>query len=121
MNLRQFDREFALTNRLRTEGTQNLLQAARLAGVKRVVAQSFGGWTYTRTGGPIKTEEDPLDPEPPTPFRRTLNAIQYLETAVQGAKGIEASRCATAPSMVRPHPSGAGVPFSDTIDAGSSR
>ena len=65
-----------LTNRLRTEGTDNLLAAARAAGVRRVVAQSFAGWTYERAGGPVKTEQDPLDPSPPPGFRRTLDAIR---------------------------------------------
>jgi len=89
MNLRRFDREFASTNRLRTEGTDNLLAAARAAGVRRVVAQSFAGWTYARAGGPVKTETDPLDPDPPPAFRRTLDAIRYLERALEAAEGIE--------------------------------
>ena len=89
MNLRRFDREFASTNRLRTEGTDNLLAAARPAGVRRVVAQSFAGWTYARAGGPVKTETDPLDPDPPPAFRRTLDAIRYLERALEAAEGIE--------------------------------
>jgi nucleoside-diphosphate-sugar epimerase len=89
MNLRRFDREFASTNRLRTAGTDNLLAAARAAGVRRVVAQSFAGWTYERAGGSVKTETDPLDPEPPAAFRRTLDAIRYLEGALQAAQGIE--------------------------------
>src|SRR5688572_184169 len=59
LNLRRFDREFEPTNRLRTEGTQNLLQAARAVGVSRFIAQSFGGWTYSRGGSSLKTEEDP--------------------------------------------------------------
>lgn len=89
LNLRRFDREFALTNRLRTEGTDNLLAAARAAGVRRVVAQSFAGWTYERAGGSVKTEDDPLDPDPPPAFHRTLDAIRYLEAALKAAEGIE--------------------------------
>jgi nucleoside-diphosphate-sugar epimerase len=89
LNLRRFDREFALTNQLRTEGTDNLLAAAHAAGVQRVVAQSFAGWTYERAGGSVKTEDDPLDPDPPPAFRRTLDAIRYLEAALQAAKGID--------------------------------
>jgi len=89
LNLRRFDREFALTNRLRTEGTDNLLAAARAAGVRRVVAQSFAGWTYERTGGPIKTEANALDPDPPAAFRRTLDAIRYLEAVLQAADQID--------------------------------
>jgi nucleoside-diphosphate-sugar epimerase len=90
MNLRRFDREFALTNRLRTEGTDNLLAAARAAGVRRIVAQSFAGWTYERAGGSVKSEDDPLDPDPPPALRRTLDAIRYLEAALQAAEGTEA-------------------------------
>jgi 2-alkyl-3-oxoalkanoate reductase len=90
-NLRpkRFDREFAPTNRLRSEGTDNLLATARAAGVRRFVAQSFTGWPFARTGGPVKTEEDPLDPDPPAQFRRTLEVIRRLEDTVAGAEGME--------------------------------
>ena len=64
-SFKNFDKEFALTNRLRTEGTDYLLEAARAAGVRRVVAQSYGNWNYERTGSPVKTEQDPFDPHPP--------------------------------------------------------
>jgi len=84
-DLRRFDRVFALTNRLRTEGLDHLLAAAKQAGTRRVVVQSFGGWPFARTGGPVKTEEDPLDPEPPKQLRRTLDAIRYLESRTTGA------------------------------------
>ncbi|MGA7385888.1 MAG: NAD(P)-dependent oxidoreductase [Methylocella sp.] len=84
-DLGNFDRGLAETNRLRTEGTDNLLAAARGAGVRRFIAQSFAGWPYARAGGPVKTEEDPLDPEPPAAFRRALEAIRYLESAIIGA------------------------------------
>jgi 2-alkyl-3-oxoalkanoate reductase len=86
---RRFERLFELTDRLRTEGTDNLLEAARMAGARRFVAQSFAGWPYEPTGGPVKTEEDPLDPDPPAPMRRTLDAIRHLEQAVLGAEGLE--------------------------------
>jgi nucleoside-diphosphate-sugar epimerase len=89
MNLRRFDREFELTNRLRTEGTQHLLEAARESAVRRIVVQSFGGWPYARTGGPVKTERDPLDAAPPAAFRRTLNAIRQLEAAVRREEGMD--------------------------------
>ena len=59
LDLRHFDRDFALTNRLRTEGTDHLLSAGRAVGVRRFVAQSYGAWPYVRTGGRVKTEEDP--------------------------------------------------------------
>jgi nucleoside-diphosphate-sugar epimerase len=88
-DIRRFDRSFAMTNRLRTEGTDHLLAAGRAVGVKRFVAQSYAAWPYIRTGGPVKTEEDPLDPNPPRYLRETLRAIVYLEEAVTGADWTE--------------------------------
>jgi 2-alkyl-3-oxoalkanoate reductase len=88
-SMRRFDQAFAATNRLRTEGTDHLLEAARAAGASRFVAQSFAGWPFARVGGPVKTEDDPLDPDPPAELRRTLDAIRYLESAVLGAEGLE--------------------------------
>ena len=87
-DLRKFEQTFAMTNRLRTEGTDILVEAARESGVERIVAQSFGAWPYARVGGPVKTEDDPLDPEPPKQVRTTLEGIQHLEAAVTGAGGI---------------------------------
>jgi 2-alkyl-3-oxoalkanoate reductase len=84
-DLRRFDRVFALTNRLRTEGLDHLLAAAKQAGTRRMVVQSFGGWPFARTGGAVKTEKDPLDPDPPKQLRRTLDAIRYLESKTTGA------------------------------------
>jgi nucleoside-diphosphate-sugar epimerase len=89
LDTRHFDRDFALTNRLRTEGTDHLLSAGHAAGVRRFVAQSYGAWPYERTGGPVKTEEDPLDPNPAPEMRETLAAIRYLEHAVLGAEWTE--------------------------------
>lgn len=86
---RHFDRDFALTNRLRSQGTDYLLAAGQAVGVRRFVAQSYGAWPYQRTGGPVKTEEDPLDPAPPREMRGTLAAIQHLEQAVLGAAWTE--------------------------------
>jgi 2-alkyl-3-oxoalkanoate reductase len=88
-NLRRFDREFAVTNQLRTQGTDNLLAAATAAGVRRIIAQSFSGWTNTRTGGPVKTEADPLDASPAAAQRETAAAIRYLEKAVTEASPVE--------------------------------
>jgi nucleoside-diphosphate-sugar epimerase len=85
LDLRHFDRAFELTNRLRTEATDHLLSAGRAAGVARFVAQSFAGWPYARSGGPVKSEEDPLDPAPAASMRRALEAIRHLEDAVTGA------------------------------------
>src|SRR5579885_296189 len=86
LDIRHFDRDFALTNRLRKEGTDHLLAAARAAGAQRFVAQSFAGWPYARSGGPVKSEEDPLDPDPPPRLRATLEAIRHLESAVAGSE-----------------------------------
>lgn len=90
LDLRKFDRNFALTNRFRTEATDVMLAAARRAGTRRFIAQSFCGWPFAREGGPVKTEEDPLDPNPPAAFSETLAALRYLEGAVQGARDLEA-------------------------------
>jgi 2-alkyl-3-oxoalkanoate reductase len=87
-DLRRFERSFAQTNRLRTEGTEHLLAAARASGVERVIAQSFAGWPYARVGGPVKSEEDPLDPDPPKQLRTTLAAIGRLEETVTAAGGV---------------------------------
>ncbi len=89
VDLRHFDRSFAATNRLRTEGTDVLLAAAAAAGVKRFIAQSFCGWTFSRTGAAIKSETDALDPNPPAELRRTLEAIQYLERRVTASSNPE--------------------------------
>jgi nucleoside-diphosphate-sugar epimerase len=86
---RSIDKAFAQTNRLRTEGTDHLLAAAKATGARRFIVQSFAGWPYARIGGPIKTEEDPLDDSPPKQVRETLAGIRHLERAVTGAKGIE--------------------------------
>jgi nucleoside-diphosphate-sugar epimerase len=84
-DVRHFDRTFASTNRLRTEGTDHLLAAGRAVGVRRFVAQSYTSWPYARTGGPVKSEEAPLDPTPAPQMRESLAAIRHLETAVTGA------------------------------------
>lgn len=85
---RNLDRSFAQTNRLRTEGTDALLAAAREAGVPRFVAQSFASYRYARAGGPVKTEDDPLDPNPPAAARETNAAMHHLDQAVTDAGGI---------------------------------
>jgi nucleoside-diphosphate-sugar epimerase len=87
-DMRHAARVFAATNRLRSEGTDHLLAAARASGVGRVVAQSFTSWPYARSGGPVKTEDDPLDPDPPAQLRDTLAAIRHVEQAVTGAGGV---------------------------------
>ncbi|HEY6468919.1 MAG TPA: NAD(P)-dependent oxidoreductase [Candidatus Dormibacteraeota bacterium] len=85
---RHLDRTFAPTNRLRNEGTDALLAAAADAGVRRFVAQSFACYRYARTGGPVKTEEDPLDPAPVAGTEETNAAMRHLDVAVTAAGGI---------------------------------
>jgi nucleoside-diphosphate-sugar epimerase len=84
LDMRHFDRNFALTNLLRTEGTRHLLAAAVDVGATHFIAQSFAGWNYGRkgNGSKLKTEEDALDPDPPRQLRTTLNALKSLERAV---------------------------------------
>jgi len=85
IDMRNIDKAFHLTNRLRTEGTEHILAASK---GKLVVAQSFAGWPYARTGGKVKTEADPLDPTPPKGIRETHAAIRRLEGLVTQAGGI---------------------------------
>jgi 2-alkyl-3-oxoalkanoate reductase len=85
---RSLDRSFGPTNRLRTEGTDALLAAAREAGVHRFVAQSFASYRYAPEGGPVKTEDDRLDPSPPAMARATNAAMSHLDRAVTDAGGI---------------------------------
>jgi 2-alkyl-3-oxoalkanoate reductase len=82
LDMRHIDRVFALTNRLRTEGLDHLLAAGQAVGAKRFVAQSYAGWPYARTGGPVKDESDPLDPNPPAKLRQALDAIKHVEDTV---------------------------------------
>ena len=85
---RNLDRAFAQTNRLRIEGTDALLLAAHDAGARRFVAQSFANLRYAREGGPVKTEDDPLDPTPVPTTRETNAAMRHLDEAVTDAGGI---------------------------------
>jgi nucleoside-diphosphate-sugar epimerase len=89
IDTRHFARSFAATNRLRIEGTDNLLAAARATGVRRFVAQSNGAFTYTRTGGPVKSEQDPLDRAPVGQMASMIAAVEHLEKAVLGAAWTE--------------------------------
>jgi nucleoside-diphosphate-sugar epimerase len=85
---RSFDKAFARTNELRTKGTDALLAAVREAGVRRFVAQSFASYRYAREGGPVKTEDDPLDPTPPANAQQSFAAMAYLDQKVTEAGGI---------------------------------
>lgn len=83
-DFRRFDEEFAVTNQLRTRGTDYMLEAARLAGTRRLIAQSFTGFTNEYAGPLVKTEDDPLNPDPPASARQTLAAIRYVDETVPG-------------------------------------
>jgi nucleoside-diphosphate-sugar epimerase len=90
LDMRHFDRDFALTNRLRTEGTDHLLSAGQAVGARRFVAQGVAAYgMYARAGGPVKTEEDPLERTPARAMRETLSAIGHLEQAVLEAEWTE--------------------------------
>ncbi len=90
VNMRHFDRDFAATNRLRTEGTDNLLSAGQAIGVRRFVAQSVAGYgAYARSGGSVKSEEDPLETAPAREMRESAAALRHLERAVLGAGWTE--------------------------------
>jgi nucleoside-diphosphate-sugar epimerase len=90
MDLRHPDRFFAMTNRLRTEGTDHLLAAGRAVGIRRFVAQSVVAiGTYARTGGPIKTEDDPPDLDLPAKVRPMSGSARYVEDAVTGIDWAE--------------------------------
>lgn len=88
IDLRHFDRTFALTNRLRVEGTDNLLDAARANGVGTVVAQSYAGWTLAREGARVQDEDAPFTDDPVDGMRESLAALIHLERAVAGADGL---------------------------------
>jgi 2-alkyl-3-oxoalkanoate reductase len=87
-NLRNFDRTFAETNRLRSEGTDALLEAGREAGVERFVAQSYASVQYARVGGMVKTEEDPLERDPLPTMRESVASMRHLDEAVIAAGGV---------------------------------
>jgi nucleoside-diphosphate-sugar epimerase len=90
LDTRHLDRDFAATNRLRTDATDHLLSAGQAVGVRRFVAQGVAAYgAYARTGGPVKSEEDPLDPTPVREMRNVLAAIEHLEQAVLGAEWTE--------------------------------
>ncbi|HEX6238466.1 MAG TPA: NAD(P)-dependent oxidoreductase [Acidimicrobiales bacterium] len=90
MDLKHPDRFFAMTNRLRTEGTDHLLAAGRAVGIRRFIAQSNAcPGTYARIGGPVKSEDDPLDTDPPAKMRPAFDAIRHLEDVVSGTDWAE--------------------------------
>lgn len=88
-NMRKMDRYFTVTNRLRTEGSAHLLEAARELGARRFITQSYNSWNNIREGGPVKTEADPLDPNPPKHLQETAHAIQQQEKMVEATEDLE--------------------------------
>jgi nucleoside-diphosphate-sugar epimerase len=89
IDFKKFDQSFAVTNRLRTEGTDNLLAASHAAGVRRIIVQGYAGWNLQHGGSATKTEQDPLDPEPLAATRQTMAALRHLEAAVTGDQQLE--------------------------------
>ncbi len=89
LDFRHFAKTFAETNRLRTETTDRLIEAAVEAGARRFIAQSFTGWPNEQSGSPVKTEEDPLLANPAGPVKETVEAILHLEGVTTGSAGIE--------------------------------
>jgi nucleoside-diphosphate-sugar epimerase len=87
-SLKNFDEEFALTNRLRTEGTEHLIAAAQAAGTRKLVVQSYSGWPNAQEGGRIKNEDGPLDRNPPKTMMKSRTAIRKLESITVNASGI---------------------------------
>lgn len=88
-SMRHPERGIAMTNQVRIEGTDHLLSAGHAVGVRRFVAQSLGMGVYARTGGRVKSEEDPLDPVPPRKLSEGAEGIRHLEAAVLGARWTE--------------------------------
>src|SRR5213595_2237066 len=88
-SFRKFDETFAQTNRLRREGMDNLLAAAMAVQARKLVAQSYAGWTFAREGAAVKDEDAALDPAPASNAKETIAAIRYLEERVVAAKGLD--------------------------------
>jgi nucleoside-diphosphate-sugar epimerase len=86
-DMKHMDRWFAGTNRLRTEGTDNLLAAAEATGVPHFVAQGYAAWNGLREGGWVKTEQDRLDPMTGTAAEPGMAALGHVEDVVGKAGG----------------------------------
>jgi nucleoside-diphosphate-sugar epimerase len=111
-DFKKFDESYELTNQLRTKGVDYLLEAAIAAGAKRFIAQSFTGWPNARTGSEIKTEDDPLDPDPVPAMRETIAA-----TIASTAKAGTARPVIIAASAEPPH---TAPPIARTVAAAAS-
>jgi nucleoside-diphosphate-sugar epimerase len=79
---------YEATNRVRTAGTQNLLDAAKAAGAHRFICQSIA-FAYAPVGGPVKREGDPLFSDAPEPFGSSVRVVEQMERAVLDAEKIE--------------------------------
>lgn len=88
LDYKHWDRGFAETNDLRTRTTDALISAAGEVGTERIIVQSYTGWTNEHAGSLVKTEEDPLEPNPSPASRRTLAAVAHAEQAAVAAGGI---------------------------------
>jgi nucleoside-diphosphate-sugar epimerase len=88
MDMRRVSEQMAGNDRVRTEGTANLVSAALAAGARRIVAQSIA-FAYAPVGGPIKSEEDPLFTDAPEPWSRSVRAVSELERMVTATEGID--------------------------------
>lgn len=86
---KHFDRDFTMTNRLRTEATRHLLEAARAHGVSRFIAQSYTGWTNDRSGSGLADESTPLDPNVGREARESLAAMRWLEETVPAEPDLD--------------------------------
>ena len=85
---RKMEEQLAPNDRIRTEGTRNLVKAAAAVGARRIVAQSVS-FAYTPEGGSVKEEDAPLWLEAPRPWRRSVEAIADLERQVLSVEGVE--------------------------------
>jgi nucleoside-diphosphate-sugar epimerase len=88
LNPRKYGQLMATNDRLRIDGTRNLVEAALAAGARRMLAQSVA-FAYAPTGSGLKREEDDLFIEGPFPFRRSVEALAFLEREVTQTEGLE--------------------------------
>lgn len=108
MSYRNFDSALAETNRLRTEGLDNLIAAAHASGATRFIAQSYAGWPTGGGGERVKSETAPLDPAPLKSMVKSLDAIRHIETTVPAIAGLNGI------VLRYGHLYGAGTGFSET-------
>jgi nucleoside-diphosphate-sugar epimerase len=80
--------QFADNDRLRIEGTRNLIVAAQTYGSERIVAQSIA-FAYAAEGDWVKDEDAPLATDAPPPWGATLAAVADMERQVMEARGLD--------------------------------